>query len=73
MTTVIRAQVAHTPRNPFLDERALEAVLERREGGESMLGALFALAREESIAEVRVGGRVVWPDGARRLDEVRGT
>ena len=39
----------------------LEAVLERAEGPSAMLGALFTLAREESIAEVRVAGRVVWP------------
>jgi guanine deaminase len=39
----------------------LEAVLERSEGVEAKLGPLFTLAREESVAEVRVGGRVVWP------------
>ncbi len=39
----------------------LEAVLERAESPEAALGALFTLAREESIAEVRVEGRVVWP------------
>ncbi len=39
----------------------LSAVLERVESMEEILGALFALAREESIAEVRVAGEVVWP------------
>jgi guanine deaminase len=37
----------------------LEAVLERSESVEEALGAVFTLAREESIAEVRVAGRVV--------------
>jgi len=37
----------------------LAAVLERSESVEETLGALFTLAREESIAEVRVAGRVV--------------
>ena len=37
----------------------LDAVLERTESVEETLGALFTLAREESIAEVRVAGRVV--------------
>jgi guanine deaminase len=37
----------------------LSAVLSRSESVEQMLGALFTLAREESIAEVRVAGRVV--------------
>ncbi len=41
----------------------LGAVLERSERVEDALGAVFALAREESIAEVRVGGRAV-PAGA---------
>jgi guanine deaminase len=39
----------------------LSAVLEHAESVEEILGALFALAREESIAEVRVAGEVVWP------------
>ncbi len=39
----------------------LETVLERSESLEATLGALFTLAREESIAEVRVAGRPVWP------------
>jgi guanine deaminase len=39
----------------------LHAVLERSESTEAVLGALFTLAREESVAEVRVAGRVVWP------------
>jgi len=38
----------------------LAAVLERCESIEEALGALFTLAREESIAEVRVAGRVVF-------------
>ncbi len=38
----------------------LAAVLERSESVEERLGALFTLAREESIAEVRVAGEVVW-------------
>jgi guanine deaminase len=37
----------------------LAAVLERAESIEAKLGAVFTLAREESIAEVRVAGRVV--------------
>ena len=37
----------------------LAAVLERSDSVEETLGALFTLAREESIAEVRVAGRVV--------------
>lgn len=39
----------------------LETVLERSEGLSAKLGPLFTLAREESVAEVRVAGRVVWP------------
>ena len=39
----------------------LEGVMERADSVEGKLGALFTLAREESIAEVRVAGRVVWP------------
>ncbi|MGZ4232027.1 MAG: guanine deaminase [Solirubrobacteraceae bacterium] len=39
----------------------LEAVLGRSESVEEALGAVFTLAREESIAEVRVAGKVVWP------------
>jgi len=42
-------------------ESTLATVIEGSESFEAMLGALFTLAREESIAEVRVGGRVVWP------------
>ena len=37
----------------------LEAVLERSESLEDALGVLFTLAHEESIAEVRVAGRVL--------------
>jgi guanine deaminase len=37
----------------------LAVVLERAESIEAKLGAMFTLAREESIAEVRVAGRVV--------------
>jgi guanine deaminase len=39
----------------------LAAVLDHSESVEQSLGALFTLAREESIVEVRVAGRVVWP------------
>jgi guanine deaminase len=39
----------------------LAAVLARSESVEQALGALFTLAQEDSIAEVRVAGRVVWP------------
>jgi guanine deaminase len=39
----------------------LAAVLERCGSVEEMVGALFTLARAESIAEVRVAGEVVWP------------
>lgn len=43
------------------EDSTLRAVLERSESLEAALGALFTLAREESIAEVRVAGRIVWP------------
>jgi guanine deaminase len=39
----------------------LAAVLARSESVEEQLGAVFTLAREESIPEVRVAGEVVWP------------
>jgi guanine deaminase len=39
----------------------LAAVLECSASLEEALGAVFTLAREESIAEVRVAGNVVWP------------
>lgn len=39
----------------------LASVLERCGSVEEMLGPLFTLARAESIAEVMVAGRVVWP------------
>jgi guanine deaminase len=39
----------------------LSAVLERAESMEEILGVLFTLAREDSIAEVRVAGEMVWP------------
>ncbi len=109
MTTIVRAQLAHTPRNPFGDSSALEAFADgavafsgRRfvacgswseiragfAGAEVMdardavlmpgfvdchvhfpqlrvIGAMgLELAREESIAEVRVAGKVVWPPSA---------
>jgi guanine deaminase len=38
----------------------LEAVLAESPSWEAALGALFSLAREESVAEVRVGGEVVF-------------
>jgi len=39
----------------------LATVLARSESMEEALGAVFTLAHEESIAEVRVAGEVVWP------------
>jgi guanine deaminase len=39
----------------------LEAVLAESPSWDAALGALFSLAREESVAEVRVGGEVVFP------------
>jgi guanine deaminase len=44
----------------------LAAVLQRSESLEHALGVLFTLAREESIAEVRVAGQVVWPASSGR-------
>jgi guanine deaminase len=41
------------------ERSTLAAVLTRSESVEQTLGALFTLAREESIAEVRVAGRIV--------------
>ena len=46
------------------EDSTLGAVLERSESLEASLGAVFTLAREESIAEVRVAGNVVWPASA---------
>ena len=42
----------------------LAAVLERSESIEDSLGALFTLGHEDSIAEVRVAGRVVFARAA---------
>lgn len=42
-------------------DSALSAALERAESMDEILGVLFTLAREESIAQVRVAGEVVWP------------
>jgi guanine deaminase len=42
------------------DGSTLQTVLERSESVEASVGALFTLAREESIVEVRVAGRVVY-------------
>lgn len=42
------------------DGSALQAVLDRAEGPEAALGALFTLAREDAITEVRVEGELVW-------------
>jgi len=42
-------------------QSTLAAVLECSESAEQALGAVFTLAREESIAEARVAGNVVWP------------
>jgi guanine deaminase len=39
----------------------LAGVWDQSESIEGALGAVFTLAREESIAEVRVAGEVVWP------------
>jgi guanine deaminase len=41
----------------------LDAVLRNSPSAEATLGALFTLAREECIAEVRVAGEVVFADG----------
>jgi guanine deaminase len=41
------------------DGSTLQTVLERSESLEASLGALFTLAREDSIAQVRVAGRLV--------------
>ena len=46
----------------------LEAVLEESPSWEAALGAIFTLAREESVLEVRVGGDVVF---SREAPEVR--
>jgi guanine deaminase len=46
------------------EDSTLQVVLERSESLEAALGAVFTLAREESIAEVRVAGKVVWPMSA---------
>ena len=43
---------------------ALEAVLTHAQSFEHALGAVFTLAREDSVAEVWVGGQVVWPRGS---------
>jgi len=42
----------------------LASVLERRESVAEKLGPLFTLAREESIEQVRVAGKIVWPYGS---------
>lgn len=41
----------------------LAEVLAHADGPERVLGALFALAREDAVAEVYVAGRRVWPPG----------
>jgi guanine deaminase len=41
----------------------LEATLARSRDARDALGAVFALAREESVSEVRVAGKRVWPRG----------
>jgi guanine deaminase len=43
------------------DGSVLASVLERCDSVEDMLGPLVTLARGESVSEVRVAGRVVWP------------
>jgi guanine deaminase len=45
-------------------DSTLAAVLDRSESVEAQLAAVFTLAREESIAEVRVAGEVVWGGSA---------
>jgi guanine deaminase len=50
----------------------LEAVLAEAPDFEAALGAVFTLAREESIVETRVGGDVVFARGAERADEAAG-
>ena len=47
----------------------LEAVLEESPGWEAALGAIFTLAREETVLETRVAGEVVF---SREADAVRG-
>jgi guanine deaminase len=42
----------------------LKSVVEGSESLEEALGGVFTLAREDSIAEVRVAGEVVWPRGS---------
>ncbi len=37
-------------------------MLERAESMEEILGVVFTLAGEESIAQVRVAGELVWPE-----------
>jgi guanine deaminase len=44
------------------DGSTLATVLERSDDMEAALGAVFTLAREESVVEVWVEGAVVWPD-----------
>jgi guanine deaminase len=39
----------------------LSVALDRAESMEETLGIVFTLARQDSIAEVRVGGEIVWP------------
>jgi guanine deaminase len=46
-------------------DSTLAAVLARSESVEDELGAVFTLAREESIVEVRVAGEVVWHSSPR--------
>jgi guanine deaminase len=43
------------------EDSTLATLLEHSESMEARLGAMFTLAREESIVEVRVAGEVVWP------------
>ena len=60
-TALHRAAPAATGSRSGPAGSTLAAALESSESLEAALGAVFTLAREESIAEVRVAGEVVWP------------
>ena len=53
-------------------DSTLEAVLEDAPSWEAALGAIFTLAREESILEVRVAGDVVFPRHEHEVVAVHG-
>jgi guanine deaminase len=48
------------------DGSTLQAVLRRNNSPDARLGAIFTLAREDSVCEVRVAGRVVHTGGCDR-------